>query len=159
MVLRLIWDNWHDAFSGTLGRSDRSLVSELRDHRNKWAHQEPFSSDDAYRALDSVQRLLTSISAPQVREIDAHKQELLRVRFPEPVRGERRRTGRTVAAAGAVDGLKAWLDVATPHQAVASGRYQHDDRDHPQTSTASTARSADRLSIAPKFHGPERLAT
>ena len=159
VVLRLIWDNWHDAFSGTLGRSDRSLVSELRDHRNKWAHQEPFSSDDAYRALDSVQRLLTSISAPQVREIDAHKQELLRVRFQEQVRGERRRTGRTVAAAGAVDGLKAWRDVVTPHQHVASGRYQHDDRDHPQTSTASTARSADRLSIAPKFHGPERLAT
>ena len=124
VVLRLIWDNWHDAFSGTLGRSDRSLVSELRDHRNKWAHQEPFSSDDAYRALDSVQRLLTSISAPQVREIDAHKQELLRVRFQEQVRGERRRTGRTVAAAGAVDGLKAWRDVVTPHQDVASGRYQ-----------------------------------
>ena len=96
VVLRLIWDNWHDAFSGALGRSDRSLVSELRDHRNKWAHQEPFSSDDAYRALDSVQRLLTSISAPQVREIDAHKQELLRVRFQEQVRGERRRAGRTV---------------------------------------------------------------
>ena len=124
VVLRLIWDNWHDAFSGTLGRSDRSLVSELRDHRNKWAHQEPFSSDDAYRALDSVQRLLTSISAPQVREIDAHKQELLRVRFQEQVRGERRRTGRTMAAAGAVDGLKAWRDVVTPHQDVASGRYQ-----------------------------------
>ena len=85
VVLRLIWDNWNDAFSGTLGRSDRSLVSELRDHRNRWAHQEPFSSDDAYRALDSVQRLLTSISAPQAREIDAHKQELLRVRFQEQV--------------------------------------------------------------------------
>ena len=54
----------------------------------------------------------------------AHKQELLRVRFQEQVRGERRRTGRTVAAAGAVDGLKAWRDVVTPHQDVASGRYQ-----------------------------------
>ena len=124
VVLGLIWGNWHGAFSGTLGRSDRSLVSELRDHRNKWAHQEPFSSDDAYRALDSVQRLLTSISAPQVREIDAHKQELLRVRFQEQVRGERRRTGRTAGAAGAVAGLKAWRDVVTPHQDVASGRYQ-----------------------------------
>ena len=68
VVLRLIWDNWHDAFSGTLGRSDRSLVSELRDHRNTWAHQEPFSSDDAYRALDSVQRLLTSISVTKLAE-------------------------------------------------------------------------------------------
>ena len=124
VVLRLIWDNWNDAFSGTLGRSDRSLVSELRDHRNMWAHQEPFSSDDAYRALDSVQRLLTSISAPQAREIDAHKQELLRVRFQEQVRGERRRAVRTVRGAGEVAGLKAWRDVVTPHQDVASGRYQ-----------------------------------
>ena len=124
VVLRLMWDNWNDAFSGTLGRSDRSLVSELRDHRNRWAHQEPFSSDDAYRALDSVQRLLTSISAPQVREIDAHKQELLRVRFQEQARGERRRTVRTVRNAGGVAGLKAWRDVVTPHQDVASGRYQ-----------------------------------
>ena len=149
VVLRLIWDNSHDAFSGTLGRSDRSLVSELRDHRDEWAQQGPFSSGDAYRTLDSVQRVLTSISAPQVREMATHKQ----------VRGERRRTGSAVAAAGAVAGLRAWRAVVTPHQDVASGRDQHDDRDHPQTSTASTARSADRLSIAPKFHGPERLAT
>ena len=34
----------------TLGFSERSLVSELRDVRNRWAHQEPFSTDDAYRA-------------------------------------------------------------------------------------------------------------
>ena len=35
VLLRLTWDNWRDAFSRTLGRSDRSLVSELRDHRNQ----------------------------------------------------------------------------------------------------------------------------
>ena len=34
----------------TLGFTERSIVSELREVRNKWAHQEPFSSDDAYRA-------------------------------------------------------------------------------------------------------------
>ena len=38
----------------SLGRAERSLVQELRDSRNKWAHQEPFSSDDADRALDSI---------------------------------------------------------------------------------------------------------
>ena len=27
--------------------AERSLVSELRDHRNKWAHQQSFSGDDA----------------------------------------------------------------------------------------------------------------
>ncbi len=83
MLLRVMWDTWNEVFREILGHSDRSLVSELRDHRNKWAHQQPFSSDDAYRALDSAHRLLTSISAPQVRELDAFKQELLRVRFQD----------------------------------------------------------------------------
>ena len=123
LMLRLMWDTWNEVFRAILGRSDRSLVSELRDHRNKWAHQEPFSTDDAYRALDSAQRLLTSISAPQVRELDALKQELLRLRFQEQVRSERRRAARS-AGGGAVAGLKPWREVVVPHQDVASGRYQ-----------------------------------
>ena len=39
---RLMWDAWNDVFRKTLGQAERSLVSELRDVRNKWAHQEPF---------------------------------------------------------------------------------------------------------------------
>ena len=42
---------------------ERNYVRELIDARNRWAHQEPFSSDDAYRALDSAERLLQAISA------------------------------------------------------------------------------------------------
>ena len=124
MLLKLMWEAWNEVFRTILGRSDRSLVSELRDHRNKWAHQELFSSDDAYRVLDSAQRLLTSVSAPQVQEIDTLKQELLRVRYQEQVRGEQRKKGRTTVADGAVAGLKPWREVVTPHQDVASGRYQ-----------------------------------
>jgi len=51
-LLKLMWESWNDVFGRTLGRAERSLVQELRDWRNKWAHQEPFSSDDADRALD-----------------------------------------------------------------------------------------------------------
>ena len=61
----LINQEWNDVFRKTLGHAERSLVSELRDVRNSWAHQQPFSTDDAYRALDSIERLLTAISAPQ----------------------------------------------------------------------------------------------
>ena len=50
LILRLMWEQWNDVFRKTLGHAERSLVSELRDVRNKWAHQESFSSDDAYRA-------------------------------------------------------------------------------------------------------------
>lgn len=45
-LLKLMWETWNDVFKKTLGFSERSLVSEIRDCRNKWAHQEPFSSDD-----------------------------------------------------------------------------------------------------------------
>ena len=48
---------WGDVFRKTLGKAERSLVNELLDVRNRWAHQTPFSSDDADRALDSVSRL------------------------------------------------------------------------------------------------------
>ncbi len=75
------------------GRAERSLVQELRDCRNKWAHQEPFSSDDADRALDSMARLLTAVSAPQADEVDKMKMELRRLIFDEQVRSEKRKAG------------------------------------------------------------------
>src|SRR5437867_2963227 len=81
VLLRLMWEAWNDVFRRTLGQAERTLVSELREVRNRWAHQNPFSSDDAYRALDSAGRLLTAVSAPQADELDKMKMELLRVRL------------------------------------------------------------------------------
>lgn len=50
-LLKLMGETWNDVFGKTLGRAERSMAQELCGWRNKWAHQEPFSSDDAYRAL------------------------------------------------------------------------------------------------------------
>ena len=87
-------------------------MSELRDYRNRWAHQENFSSDDAYRALDSASRLLAAVSAPQSEELEKFKMDLLRVRLDEQARGERRKqTGATIK--GAATGLKRWREVVT----------------------------------------------
>ena len=123
-LLRLMWATWNEVFRTILGRADRSLVSELRDHRNRWAHQESFSSDDAYRALDSVGRLLTAVSAPQSDELERLKMELLRVRFDEQARGERRRQAGTAVGSAVATSLKPWREIVTPHKDVASGRYQ-----------------------------------
>ena len=69
--------------------------------RNRWAHQERFSTDDAYRALDSAARLLTAVSATQTDEVEKIKMELLRVRFEEQLRTEKRRSaGTAVESAG-----------------------------------------------------------
>src|SRR6516164_8259098 len=123
-LLKLMWDSWNDVFRKTLGPAERSLVSELRDHRNKWAHQHTFSSDDAYRALDSVARLLTAVSAPEADEIEKMKMELLRVRFDEQMRGEKRKSTSGAIETQATGALKPWREVVSPHPDVASGRYQ-----------------------------------
>jgi predicted AAA+ superfamily ATPase len=123
-LLRVMWDQWNLVFRDTLGFSERSLVSELREVRNQWAHQGTFSTDDAYRALDSAARLLTAISAPQADEIEKVKMELLRLRFDEQVRGEKRKSAGTAIESTAAGNLKPWREVITPHQDVASGRYQ-----------------------------------
>jgi predicted AAA+ superfamily ATPase len=122
--LKLMWEAWNDVFGKALGRAERSLVQELRDCRNKWAHQEPFSSDDADRALDSMARLLTAISAPQADDVHKMKLELRRLTFDEQLRSERRKAGGSLIEAAATGTLKPWREIVTPHADVASGRYQ-----------------------------------
>jgi hypothetical protein len=119
-----LWNQWNDVFRKTLGPAERSLVSELREVRNRWAHQRPFSTDDAYRALDSIARLLTAVSASEASEVDKLKVELLRVRFDEQVRTEKRKAASGAIEGEAVAGLKPWREVVTPHKDVASGKYQ-----------------------------------
>ncbi|MBC2711122.1 MAG: ATP-binding protein [Desulfosarcina sp.] len=125
-ILIVMWKFWNDVFRLPLGHAERSMVSELREARNRWAHQRPFSTDDAYRALDSASRLLTSVSAAKEADaVEKMKMELLRVRFDEQVRTERRRVSTTVKSdAAAGQGIKPWREVVSPHQDVASGRYQ-----------------------------------
>ena len=123
-LLRLMSDVWREVFHDTLGHSGRSLVSEMRDWRNKWAHQERVSSDDADRALDSAERLLAAVSAPQASEVGRMKMDLRRRVLEEQVRGETRRVGTRQPDAFTVSGIKAWRDVVEPHDDVATGRYQ-----------------------------------
>ena len=122
-LLRVMWVSWNDVFSLTLGRLERSLVSEMREYRNAWAHQERFSGDDTIRMLDSAQRLLTAVSSNQAPQVEKMKSELQRLRFEEQARSQRRRTPAP-ATATASSGLPAWREVVNPHPDVASGHYQ-----------------------------------
>ncbi|HWL10309.1 MAG TPA: Swt1 family HEPN domain-containing protein [Planctomicrobium sp.] len=76
-LLTVMWDQWNTAFRNDLGHFERSLVSELREVRNRWAHQQDFDFDDAYRVLDSVQRLLAAIKAENVGAVKREKIDLL----------------------------------------------------------------------------------
>lgn len=121
--MKVIWNQWHEVFKQTLGNAEKNLIGELMITRNAWAHSEPFSTDDTYRALDSISRLLTAISAPQADAVDKQKQELLRIRFEEQARRENRKAA-TALEINPMGGLKPWREIVTPHPDVASGSYQ-----------------------------------
>ena len=68
-ILIVMGNSWHDVFGKRLGFDEKNLVFELRNVRNRWAHQEKFNSSDAFQPLDSMERLLGSISAPEAKEL------------------------------------------------------------------------------------------
>jgi hypothetical protein len=84
-LLTVMWDQWNACFRTELGHTERSLVSELREFRNRWAHQQTFDFDDTYRILDSVRRLLTATKSPRLPEINREKEDLLESHVAEEV--------------------------------------------------------------------------
>jgi predicted AAA+ superfamily ATPase len=123
-LLLIMWNQWQEVFKRILGHFERSLVSELREVRNRWAHQEAFSGDDTYRGLDSAGRLLAAISAPEAREVDAMKREVLRIGYDDQARREARKAAIVATEGQPAAGLRPWREVVTPHPDVASGQYQ-----------------------------------
>ncbi|MBL4885156.1 MAG: hypothetical protein JKY95_11560 [Planctomycetaceae bacterium] len=90
-TLTVVWDQWNAVFRQHLGHFERSLVSELREFRNRWAHQRQLNFDDTYRVLDSVERLLSSIGCDELAsEIYETKQELLQREFSDKINDEQR---------------------------------------------------------------------
>lgn len=91
-LLTVMWDQWNNVFRNDLGHFERSLVSELREVRNRWAHQQNFEFDDAFRALDSVDRLLSAVHAANVTRVKHEKNDLLESHVAEAVNTQVQRT-------------------------------------------------------------------
>ena len=85
-TLTVMWDQWNSVFRHDLGQTDRSLVSELREFRNLWAHQADFDFEDTYRVLDSVERLLKAVGASESEDVADIKQRVFRSEFDQQVR-------------------------------------------------------------------------
>ncbi len=77
VTLRVMIMAWNDVFRDAMGPAERSLVSEIRETRNRWAHQDAFDDDDLDRALDSIGRLLAAVGAiNEAKRIDGAKHRL-----------------------------------------------------------------------------------
>ncbi|MEZ5942272.1 MAG: Swt1 family HEPN domain-containing protein [Planctomycetaceae bacterium] len=91
-LLTVMWDQWNSVFRHDLGHYERSLVSELREFRNRWAHQQSFDFDDTYRVTDSIRRLLQSVNAANLEAVRLEKSELLESHVAEAVNSQVQRT-------------------------------------------------------------------
>ncbi len=151
-MLNSVFVHWNEVFSKTLGQSERSLVAELRDVRNKWAHQTPFSGDDTYRALDSIERLLRAVAAPEANAVEQEKQTLLRQKFEEQARSQARKVASNPVEGAPSAGLLPWREVVTPHPDVASGRFQ-------QAEFAADLNSVHRGKALPEYGDPRAFWT
>jgi predicted AAA+ superfamily ATPase len=128
LQLRMLTENiphqvkpgWYP-FDGQLNQVQKSYASELRDARNGWAHGDAFSDDDAYRALDTAERLLKSIgSADAADDIAKIRLNLRRVTADK----DDKRTLKSATTNSSSEGLRPWREVLQPHDDVATGNFQ-----------------------------------
>jgi hypothetical protein len=124
-ILQGMIATWHNVWSKRLGAAERGYVGELLGARNAWAHQTPLSSDDLVRHLDTAERLLSSLNAPEASsQIRTMRLDLQRQVFDEAARTAGRRVAALPTEGEPTAGLPAWRDVIAPHQDVASGQFQ-----------------------------------
>ena len=97
-LLVFMWDRWNDLFREDLSFVERSLISELRDFRNRWAHQDHLSEQDTYRVLDDIERLLHAVKSDQTwRASELRRESLNRLWQAEVGRDGRNRAFRIVS--------------------------------------------------------------
>ncbi|MDR1186035.1 MAG: DUF499 domain-containing protein, partial [Bifidobacteriaceae bacterium] len=111
-------------FASILSRPQQAYASELRETRNLWAHGEPFSSDDTTRALDTIERLLIAVNAPDsADDVRRLRLDLQAAVVTEQARRETRRAVTAAVSAPGTAGIKPWREVIQPHEDVAKGQF------------------------------------
>ena len=90
ILLSVMSKQWDNVFKRHLTAFENALVIELIEVRNNWAHNSSFSSEDTYRALGSIAKLLKAISASEadIKEVEKQKQEVMRLLVQEETRHE-----------------------------------------------------------------------
>jgi predicted AAA+ superfamily ATPase len=122
-VLRALGEYWDSQFRTELARSDRNLVIELHETRQNWAANQPFSFDDTYRTLDSIERLLASVDSGGSDDVGKMKVELRRLHDDAAARKVALTVSPDISTQAPSNGLPPWRMIAQPHDDVAKGRF------------------------------------
>jgi hypothetical protein len=97
-LLSVVLDHWQPVFSKELEPRDRGLVHELKIARNGWAHEQNFSLEQAYRAIDTVELFLRSIGAAVPTALTDAKREIRMQQVGVSDRSRPRKTSRSRAS-------------------------------------------------------------
>ncbi|MEQ8851399.1 Swt1 family HEPN domain-containing protein [Gimesia sp.] len=77
-TLLILWDHWNSVFRNRFTPLERSFVGELREYRNRWAHQTQINTDDTLRILDTAARLLSAAGArKEAQQLQKERDQLL----------------------------------------------------------------------------------
>lgn len=126
--------HWNKIFKVELSREHRHWIKELITTRNKWAHKgsSEVTNEDAWRALDTMARLMEKIDTESTEEIRALVRKvrygtsgvstsLVQNKVATAV--EKDADGGVLAETPRA-GLLPWRQVVEPHPDVAAGRYR-----------------------------------
>ena len=124
--LKLMFNKWNDVFREKLGHSERSYVSEMMTARNKWAHQDSFTNEQAQRVADTAKLLFQAVNATdEANAAGGLSNELLRIRFErEATNAAKQPPAKIADMLRTTDTtLKPWRQIIEPHPDVRSGRF------------------------------------
>lgn len=108
-------------FSDTLGRIGEAFATELKTARNTWAHNGSFTDDDAYRILDTAERLvgLINTGGSVSDDLKAIRLNLRRVTADK----DDKKVLKAAVDNPEASGLRPWREVLQPHDDVATGNF------------------------------------
>lgn len=111
-------------FPFDFSRKESSLLDELAEARNSYAHNDPFSSDDTLRVLDTAERMLTALGEPGRAKAVRHERMTLQRRvYNEQARAD----ARNVVADLEDNELAPWHEVLAPHPDVLNGSFKESE--------------------------------
>lgn len=107
-------------FKGIFTRTSEAYATILRDVRNDWAHMQAFTDDEALRALDFAQQLLSAIGQTAAAEdVEQIRLDLRRIASGK----QDARTLKTSVVTPGASGLAPWREVLKPRDEVATGNF------------------------------------
>lgn len=110
-----------ELMADAMGKTGVNSMHVLQEVRNEHMHQQPFSTQDTLRALDTARRLLEIANEPKLAaQVQKSYEAVMREMLSKQQYDEARKVTASINSQGS-EGLIPWRQVITPHEDVRTG--------------------------------------